>query len=133
MIEIDLISAFHGAVGLNSDTLFGYVSLMSAFLVMSYLAAHKLPGVLAWIVAVLFSVVSALLILRLFLNGSDAAALHAHILELQRMGEIDVGEFGTFPSWVATVVVALEILTTVGGYLGCIYFFLHQRRSTGDA
>ncbi len=131
MIEIDPIAAFHGAVGLNSDTLFGYVSLMSAFLVMSYLAAHKLPSVLAWIVLVLFSVVSALLIFRLYLNGNDAASLLSHIQDLQRAGEIDVGEFGTFPTWSAPVVVALEILTTVGGYLGCISFFIYRRR-TGD-
>lgn len=133
MIEIDPIAAFHGAVTLNSDTLFGYVSLMSAFLVMSYLAAHKLPSVLAWIVAILFSVVSALLILRLYLNGSDATALLAHILELQRLGKIDVGQFGTFPSWSALVVVALEILTTVGGYFGCIYFFIYCRNAGDDA
>lgn len=133
MIEIDLIAAFHGAVGLNGDTLFGYVSLMSAFLVMSYLASHKLPALLAWIVAILFSAVSALLILRLFLNGKDAGALLAHIQELQRLGEIDVGSFGTVPSWSAPVVVALEILTTVGGYLGCMSFFIYRRRMGEDA
>lgn len=133
MTEIDLVAAFHGAVGLNNDTLFGYVSLMSAFLVMSYLAAHKLPAALAWIVAVLFSVVSALLALRLYLNGSDAAALMAQVQELQRLGEIDVGGFGKFPSWSPSVVFILEILTTVGGYLGCILFFIYRRRNGDDA
>ena len=75
MNEAEFIAAFHGAVGLNSQVFFGYVSLMSGFLVMSYLAAHKLPAFLASIVLALFTVVSALLVFRLFLNGGDAMAL----------------------------------------------------------
>ena len=131
MIEIDLIAAFHGAAGLNSDILFGYVSLMSAFLVMCYLAAHRLPTFLALIVSILFSVVSLLLILRLFLNGIDAAALLTHILSLQSEGIVDIGEFGDLSARSAPIVVTLEILTTVGGYIGCISFFIY-RRNTGE-
>lgn len=131
MSEADLIASFHGAVNLNSDIFFGYVSLMSAFLVMCYLAARKLPIVLASIVLALFSVVSALLILRLFLNGNDAAALMAHMLEQQRLGNLDLAGFGSNPLPVR-LVSSLEILSTVGGYIGCMAFFFYRRMSVTD-
>jgi len=132
MSEADLIASFHGAVNLNSDIFFGYVSLMSAFLVMCYLAARKLPIVLASIVLALFSVVSALLILRLFLNGNDAAALMAHMLEQQRLGNLDLAGFGSNPRWPTRLVSSLEILSTVGGYIGCMAFFFYRRMSVTD-
>ena len=132
MSEADLIASFHGAVNLNSDIFFGYVSLMSAFLVMCYLVARKLPIVLASIVLALFSVVSALLILRLFLNGNDAAALMAHMLEQQRLGNLDLAGFGSNPL-PTRLVSSLEILSTVGGYIGCMAFFFYRRMSVTDS
>ena len=132
MNEAELIAAFHGAVNLKSQVFFGYISLMSAFLVVCYLAAHKLPALLAWIVVALFSFVSALLIFRLFLNGSDAAALFSYMLEQQQLGNLDLAGFGSHPAWVAPVVTFLEILSTVGGFIGCITFFFYRRRSSVD-
>lgn len=132
MHEVDLVAAFHSAVGLNSDVFFGYVSLMSAFLVVCYLSAHKLPTFLASIIVTLFTIVSALLMMRLYLNGSDAAALLVHIQEQQALGNLDVGGFGSSPSWSAPVVTALEILATLGGYIGCMAFFVYRRKTPTD-
>ena len=132
MNEAELISAFHGAVNLNSQVFFGYVSLMSGFLVMSYLAAHKLPTFLASIVLALFTVVSALLVFRLFLNGGDAMALMSYMREQQQLGRLDLAGFGAHPSWVTRVVVPLEILSTFGGFIGCTVFFLYRRKTGGD-
>ena len=131
MDEADLIAAFHSAVSLNSEVLFGYVSLMSAFLIVCYLVAHKLPRILASIVVILFSLVSALLILRLYLNGSDAAALLAYMQYQEQLGNLDLAGFGSNPAWSAPVVITLEILVTVGGYIGCIAFYLYRRKSVG--
>lgn len=133
MSGFELISAFQGSVDLNSQVLFGYVSIMSAFLVMSYLVAHKLPLFLASIVLALFSVVSGLLIFRMYLNGGDAAALMAHMQTQQRLGNLDLAGFGENPIWAAPFVVTLEILSTIGGYFGCIAFFLYRRLSDGES
>jgi len=133
MNESELISAFHGSVELNSQVFFGYISLMSGFLVMAWLAAHKLPSVLAAIVVALFSVVSALLVFRLYLNGSDAAALMSYMMAQQELGNMDFAGFGSSPQIApAAFVVALEMLSTVGGFLGCIAFFFYRRRSARD-
>jgi len=134
MNESELISAFHGSVELNSQVFFGYVSLMSGFLVMAWLAARKLPSVLAAIVVTLFSVVSALLVFRLYLNGSDATALMSHMMAQQESGAMDFAGFGSSPVGAAPIVMVLEMLSTVGGYLGCIAFFFYRRRPMrGDA
>jgi hypothetical protein len=130
MNESELISAFHGSVELNSQVFFGYISLMSGVLVLAWLAAHKLPSVLAAIVVTLFSVVSALLVFRIYLNGSDAAALMSHMMAQQALGNMNFAGFGSNPLGATPIVMALEMLSTVGGFLGCITFFFYRRRST---
>lgn len=129
MSESDLIEAFHNAISLNSEVFFGYVGIMSGFLVVSYLVADKLPRLLASIVVTLFSFVSFLLMFRLYLNGADAAALFEYMKEQEALGNLDLAGFGENPSWASQIVPLLEILSTVGGYLGCIVFFLYRRLS----
>jgi hypothetical protein len=129
MTAAELIAAFHGAVNLNSQVFFGYVSLMSGFLVVSYLVGHRLPTFLASIVVALFTVVSALLVFRLLLNGGDAQALLSYMLEQEQLGQLDLAGFGSHPRWVTRVVLPLEILSTIGGFIGCIAFFLYRRIS----
>ena len=67
MNESELVSAFHGYIGLTNQIFFGYVSLMSGFLVMSYLVADRISVFLSSIAVVLFSLVSAQLIFGIFL------------------------------------------------------------------
>ena len=127
MNESELIEAFHNAISLNDNVFFGYVGIMSGFLVMSYLAADKLPRLLATIVLALFSFVSLLLMFRLYLNGGDSAALMAYMREQEALGNLNLAGFGDNPAWSDIVVPGLEILSTVGGYLGCVVFFVQRR------
>ena len=132
MNESQLITAFHSAITLNSDVLFGYVSLMSGFLVVSYLVADKLPKLLAFIVVSLFTLVSFLLIFRLYLNGKDGAALMEYMKTQEAEGNLKLGGFGDNPGWVGATIPALEIISTVGGYIGCIVFFMYRRLNSPD-
>ena len=129
MNAYELINVFHNAVTLNSEVMFGYVGLMSGFLVMSYLVADKLPALLAGIVLVLFSVVSLLLAFRLYLNGGDAAAVMEYMKARESMGSLDLGGFGDNPPWSGTVVPFLEMASILGGYIGCVIFFVYRRRT----
>ena len=129
MNESDLISAFHGAITINSDVFFGYVGLMSGFLVVSYLVADKLPKLLAFIVISLFTFVSLLMIFRLYLNGDAAAALLEYMKTNEALGNLDLRVFGNNPSWAGIVVPGLEILSTAGGYIGCVVFFFYRRKT----
>ncbi len=75
MTEAELVAAFQGYLELTYQILFGYVSLISGFLVMSYLVADKITRLLAMISVLLFSIVSALLVFGIFLNRNDAGQL----------------------------------------------------------
>jgi hypothetical protein len=51
------------------------------------------------------------------------------MLEQQQLGLIDLAGIGSHPRWVTQVVMPLEILSTVGGFVGCVSFFLYRRKS----
>jgi len=129
MSEAELYSAFLAALGGANSILFDYISLMFAFLVMSYLAAHRLPPFLASIVITLFSLVSGLFIFQIFLYRSDARAIASYLLELKQSGNLDLSWYGSNPLWATTTNVYLMIAVTLGGFLGCIGFFFYQRQT----
>ena len=128
MSEAELYSALHDALGAANTIVFGYVSLMSGFLIMSYLAAHRLPAFLATIVIALFSVVSGLLIFQIFLNRNDAQEIVSYMYEQKFSGNLDLSWWGSNPAWAATINQYLVVGVTVGGFLGCIAFFFYRRR-----
>ena len=132
MSEAELYSAFHDALGGASTILFGYVSLMSGFLIMSYLAAHRLPAFLASIVVALFSLVSGLLVFQIFLNRNDAQAIYSYMFEQKQAGNLDLSWLGIDASS-AAINQYLVVGVTAGGFLGCIAFFFYQRRAGVDA
>lgn len=129
MSEAELVATFLDFLNEVDAVLFGYVSLMSGFLVMSYLVAHRLPKALAAIVLLLFSVVSGVLILRLVLLRRDSGALLQYIFSQKDAGNLDLSWFGMNSPLAQQIVTYLEVAATVGGFLGCIVFFVYRRRT----
>ena len=129
MSEAELLSTFLGYLSEIDAVLFGYVGLMSGFLVMSYLVAEKLPSALSAIVIFLFTVVSGVLIFRLVLLRRDSRALLRYIFEQKEAGSLDLPWFGLNSPLAQQVVTYLEVMATLGGFLGCVAFFLYRRRS----
>ena len=129
MSEAELYAALLGALGATTSILFGYMSLMSGFLFMSYLVADKLSTFLTSIVITLFSVASALLIFRMSFTRTDAEALVVYMHDQKQAGNLDMDWWGLVPAWATGITGYLEIAVTAGGYLGCIVFFFYQRRS----
>jgi len=129
MSEAELYGAFLDALDGANSVLFNYISLLFAFLVMSYLAAHRLPTFLASIVIILFSLVSALFIFQVFLYRNEAGAIAAALFERRQSGNFDLSWYGTNPAWGPPVNSFLMVAVTAGGFLACIVFFLYQRRS----
>lgn len=130
MSEAELFTAFHASLAAANSVLFGHISLMSGFLIMSYFAADKLSPVLATIVIALFSAASCLLIFRVFLNRNDAEAIVAYMLEQKQAGSLELSWFGVNPPWTVGATTLLEIAVVLGGFLGCLVFFFYQRRSS---
>ena len=129
MSEAELYSAFHAALGGANTVLFDYISLMFAFLVMSYLAAHRLPPFLASVVIALFSAVSGLFIFQVFLYRNEAGEIASYLFEQKQSGNLDLSWYGANPTWAATTNLYLMVAVTVGGFLACLAFFFYQRRS----
>ena len=129
MSEAELIEALQGYIGESNTILFGFVSLVSAFLALSYLVADKLSRAMAAIVLGLFTVTSSLFVFRLFLLRTDLAALFAHIAQGQASGELDLPWFGLTPEWSPRVNGYLELAATMGSFVACVVFFVYQRRS----
>ena len=127
MTESELVTAFLGFNDAYHQVLFGYVSLMSGFLIMSYLAADKLPPVLATIVLALFSLVSAGLVFRMTLVRNNMEALLAYVVEQKALENLDLPWF-PLSSTMGISMTYLEIAATVGGFVGCMVFFFYQRR-----
>ncbi len=129
MNEAELVAAFQGYLGLTYQVLFGYVSLISGFLVMCYLVADKISSFLASISIVLFSVVSALLVFGIFLSRNDSGKLMEHMRLQSQAGALDLPWLGSNPPWAADVSSVLFLVATIGGYLACIAYFFYQRRA----
>ena len=132
MSEAELIATFQGYLSLTTQLVFGFISVMSAFLIMSYLVAHKVPRSLAAIVLGLFTAVSALFVFRIFLARTDIRSLVAYIFEQKELGNLELPWFGNNPSWSVEMAAYVEIAAMLGGFLGCVAFFLYQRKSKHD-
>lgn len=123
--------AYDTVMSLASETyslLFGYFSLVFAFLVMSQLAAKKLPDALALVVIGLYTLATAVIVLNFYALNADLDNLYLHMLERKMKGAYDLSWFGSNPVWIPKTLTVLQVLVGVGGYFGSIYFFFHSRR-----
>ena len=127
MSEAELIAAFQGYLGEINAVLFGYISFVSGFLIMSYLVASKLSRLLSTIVLALFTTASGVMILRLLFLRNDFTSLYQHILQQAESGVLDLPWIGTNPAWGTQLLTYLEVATLAGGFIGSIAYYLFQR------
>ncbi|MFT7175484.1 MAG: hypothetical protein ACJAUG_001485 [Halioglobus sp.] len=127
MTEAEAVMTFREFVGESNQLLFGYISFVSAFLVMSYFAAAKLHNFLAVIILAIFSAVALLLIFQVYLLNTDIDNLYAYIYSQKASGAYELSWFGQNPAWSARVLTVLQVLSTLGGYIGCMVFFFYQK------
>ena len=127
MTEYEAVSLFSEFVGNLLQVLFGYISILSAFLVMSYFAASKLNKVLMVIVLTLFSLTSLMFIVQFNYIKTDMENIFSYILELQANGSGGLSWFGENPLWTVRFSTIVQNLVTIGGYFGCLGFFFYQR------
>ena len=120
---------FRAYLEVSNQLVFGYVSILSGFLIMSYLAAHKLNNWLMALVLVLFTTVCAIIILQLNFTRDDMGRLYAYLLTLDGA---DTAWFGKNPAWAPGVLTSLLNFVTFGGYAGCVAYFFYQR-NRGDS
>ena len=128
MHEYEAVSVFLEYVNTSIELMLAYVSILSAFLVMSYFAAQKLRSWLAVIVLVLFTLVCLLFILQINLVRNDMGQMYQFLQTQKEAGAMEFGWFGTNPLWAVILLTYLNHIVTFGGYLGSIAFFFYQRK-----
>jgi len=107
-----------------------YVSIVFAFLVVSYLAASQLAAKIVTIVITLYTLVALWSFWGL---NRTAATFAAIIAEIQRAVDEDGSSLGWYPGvsipdFVLTVFPALITTIALVAYVGSIAFFFHQRK-----
>ncbi len=107
----------------------GYVSILSAFLVVSYVAAQKLNKLLSSLVVALFSLVSLMLIIQINFIRNDFTELNRYLSRLKDIDPDSLIWFGTNPLWMVEVLTYITNTVLFGGFIGCIGFFLYQRQA----
>jgi hypothetical protein len=132
MTEAEAIMAFREFVGESNQLFMGYISILFAFLIMSYFAAYKLSTVLMIIVASLYSFVAIFFLFQLYFINIDIDNLTVYIYEQKSAGTYDLPWFGHNPLWGSISITVMQALSTVGGYIGSMTFFFYQRAYGAD-
>lgn len=113
--------------------MFGYVGILSAFLVMSYVAADKLNNILSSLVVALFSLVCFMLFIQINFLRNDFRGLNQYLYDIQAIDPVSMTWFGTNPLWAVTLLTYIINTVLFGGYIGCIGYFVYQRKQgSGD-
>ena len=128
--------AYDTVMSIASNTynlMFGYFSLVFAFLVMSHLAAQKLSSQLVVVVIGLFTLACLVININFYALNVDLDHLYLYMLEHKQYGEYDLAWFGMNPVWVPNSLTVLQVLLGLGGYIGSIFFFFCSRKETASA
>jgi hypothetical protein len=129
MTGYEAVSLFFEIANTATTLLVSYISVLSAFLIMSFFAADKLSNILITIVLSLFSLTCVLLIIQINLTRNDMSSLYGYILELRNTGVNGLQWFGVNPSMFVDNVPFILNIITIGGYLGCIVFFFYKKNA----
>ena len=114
------------------QSMFGYIGLLSAFMVASYLIANKLRTVLMIVFLTLYSLFALNFVFQFLMISTDAVSLYDHILQEKKAGKYDLEWFGKNPAWAGYLATATRIGVAIGGYIGSVVFFFYQRREKTD-
>ena len=135
MTEYEVVSALTATLDLLWTIFATYVSIVFAFLVASYLVAHKLVSGIVWLVLTLYTVVSAWAIFGLSRTSATVVGL---VFEIKRMA-LEPGSTLGWHTVVSTPDIAFPFIsfvtTSVGviAYVGSIVFFFYQRHLNVEA
>lgn len=121
---IDLLQQY---ISETNQLQFGYFSILSAFLVMSYLISHKLNYVLITIILVLFTAFVLNFVFQIYALNLELDNLVAYISEQKNIGNYDIPWSSSEGSVTPIMLTIIQTTSTLGGYLGCIAFFFFQR------
>jgi len=115
-----------------SQLMFGYFSIISAFLVMSYLVSDKLSNIQSAIILILYTTCTSFIVLNIYALNIDLDSLYAEMLLKKESGEFRLTWFGKNPLWVPTTLTTIQVAICIGGYIGSVAFFFSKRTANSN-
>lgn len=111
-----------------NQLIFGYFSIVSAFLVVSYLAADRLSNLQSAIVLILYTICSSYIVMNTYALNTDLDSLYAEMLMKKASGTYELAWFGNNPLWIPTSLSVIQLSICLGGYLGSVLFFFSKSK-----
>lgn len=103
--------------------MFGYFSIVSAFLVMSHFVAERLSKAHSYILLALFTLASAFLVINFYALNVDLDNLYRDMLAKKESGVYELEWFGGNSVWIPVTLTYLQTLIGLGGYFCSVAFF----------
>ena len=132
MTEYEAYDTVMSLASNSYNLMFGYFSLVFAFLVMSHMAARRLSTKLVAVVIGLYTMASLVITINFYALNVDLDSLYVYMLEQKSRRAYDLSWFGMNPVWVPNSLTILQVLLGLGGYFGSLFFFFHSRKKTAS-
>ena len=133
MTAHDATELLLGYINTYNQLMYGYIGVLSAFLVMCFAVAEKLNRILSALVLSLFSLVCVMLIFQMNLVRTDLNGIYQYLLSLKDSNPDSLAWFGTNPNWAVPVLTVITNLVSFGGFIGCVAFFFYQRKQNSQS
>ena len=130
MTEYEAYDTVMSLASNSYQLMFGFFSLVFAFIVMSHMAARKLSGRLVAVIIVLYSVAMLVIILNFYALNIDLDNLYVYMMMQKQNGTYELSWFGTNPPILPKTLTVLQVLLGLGGYFGSLFFFFHSRQTS---
>ena len=127
MTEFNFHILFIEYVANAHNVFMNIVSLLSGFLVVGYLVAHKLNALLSRVVVSIFSGATILLIVNLFFSWMDISAIASKIQKFGGDWHLANKSGGNVPLLMGIIFSTASVL----GYVGALIFFFNQKKLGG--
>ena len=113
--------------------MFGFFSLVFAFIVMSHMAARKISRQLVSVIIALYSMAMLVIVLNFYALNTDLDNLYLYMMAQKQSGAYDLSWFGANSPILPKSLTMLQVLLGIGGYFGSIFFFFHSRKSKSSS
>ena len=134
MSDYELLSAFIEFINTTWLIFTTYVSIVFAFLVAGFLVSSRLSSKMTLLVTTIYTLVA---VWSIFALNRNVAAIAAAQNEIKRAIQDSGSSLGwlpaaSIPDFANSAVTFLVTTIAIFAYVGSVFFFFYQRKSSGD-
>ena len=127
MTEYEAYDTIMTLASSSYELMFGFFSLVFAFIVMSHMAARKLSSKLISVIIALYTLAVLVIVLNFYALNVDLDNLYSYMMMRKQNGTFELSWFGSNPLILPKTLTVLQVLLGVLGYFGSIFFFFQSR------